>query len=95
MKRIVVVILGCWVLLGVKAQLNVQQTADSIVKYQLKSGGWPKNQDWLKGVDPKEAWSWRKGVGATIDNGATTGEMEILVKAVAGQGDGGEFQNAG
>lgn len=82
MKRIVVILSCCCVALSLFAQRNVQQMADSIVKYQMKSGGWPKNQDWLKGVDPKEAWNWRKGVGATIDNGATTGEMEILVKAV-------------
>ena len=66
------------------AQQHLQQLADSIVKYQLKSGGWPKNQDWLKGVDPKEAKAWRKtGIGGTIDNGATTTEMETLAKAVA------------
>ena len=66
------------------AQQHLQQLADSIVKYQLKSGGWPKNQDWLKGVDPKEAKAWRKtGIGGTIDNGATTTEMETLANAVA------------
>lgn len=83
MKRLVIMVMGCCVALGVGAQLHVQQTADSIVKYQLKSGGWPKNQDWLKGVDPKEAWSWHKGVGSTIDNGATTKEMELLAQAVS------------
>ena len=82
MKRLVVIAFCCCLALGVSAQLNVQQMADSIVKYQLKSGGWPKNQDWLKGVDPKEARMWMKGIGSTIDNGATTKEMETLAQAV-------------
>jgi len=65
------------------AQDKPQQLADSIVKYQLKSGGWAKNQDWLKGVDAKEAKIWRRmGIGSTIDNGATTNELKILAKAV-------------
>ena len=76
------IVMGCCLALGVSAQLNVQQMADSIVKYQMKSGGWPKNQDWLKGVDPKEARMWLKGIGSTIDNGATTKEMETLAQAV-------------
>lgn len=69
--------------LDVSAQRTVRQLADSIVKYQMKSGGWPKNQDWLKGVDPKEALVWKKtGIGSTIDNGATVAEMEHLAAAV-------------
>lgn len=68
--------------LGVMAQGNAQQLADSIVKYQLKSGGWAKNQNWLEGVNPKEVKAWRKtGLGATIDNGATVSEMKALAKA--------------
>ena len=72
----------CCLALGVTAQREVQQLADSIVKYQMKSGGWPKNQNWLQGVDPKEAKVWRKGIGSTIDNGATTTELATLAKAV-------------
>ena len=82
-KRIAVIVLVCCGVLGLSAQPNVQQMADSIVKYQMKSGGWPKNQDWLKGMSPKDLKAWMKGVGATIDNGATTSEMETLAKAVA------------
>lgn len=83
MKRLMVIAVCCCVSLGLWAQMDVQQMADSIVKYQLKSGGWPKNQDWLKGVDPKEAKEWmKKGIGSTIDNGATTKEMETLAKAL-------------
>lgn len=84
MRRVLLIVMGCCLTLSIMAQRNLQQLADSIVKYQLKSGGWPKNQDWLKGVDPKEAKAWRKtGLGGTIDNGATTTEMEALAKAVA------------
>ena len=83
MRRLIIIIMGCCITLGMSAQLDVQQTADSIVKYQMKSGGWPKNQDWLHGVDPKEAKAWeKKGIGSTIDNGATTKEMETLAKAL-------------
>ncbi|MBR0045422.1 MAG: pectate lyase [Bacteroidaceae bacterium] len=83
MKRILSIIMMCCVVLSISAQKEMQQLADSIVKYQMKSGGWPKNQDWLKGVDPKEAKAWQKtGVGSTIDNGATTSEMQSLAKAV-------------
>ena len=84
MKRIVMFLISASLALVVVAQRQVQQLADSVVKYQMKSGGWPKNQDWLKGVDAKEAKEWRKtGIGSTIDNGATTSEMETLAKAVA------------
>ncbi|MBR1667967.1 MAG: pectate lyase [Bacteroidaceae bacterium] len=83
-KRFVLVVMGCCLALGMAAQQHLQQLADSVVKYQMKSGGWPKNQDWLRGVDPKEAMNWRKtGIGSTIDNGATTSEMETLAKVVA------------
>lgn len=69
--------------LGAKAQEKTQQLADSIVKYQLQSGGWPKNQDWLGGVEPRQAAMWRRtGIGSTIDNGATVGEMKVLARAL-------------
>lgn len=58
--------------------------ADSIVRHQLPNGGWLKNQDWLRGVDraaQKRALS--TGVGATIDNGATTREMKHLAGVLA------------
>jgi len=57
--------------------------ADSIVKYQMASGGWPKNQHWLDGPDQAYmAECFRTGIGSTIDNGATTGEMKVLANAV-------------
>ena len=70
--------------LSALAQDEVMQLADSVVKYQLRSGGWCKNQKWLAGPDMKVlAPALRTGIGSTIDNGATIGEMRSLVKAVA------------
>ena len=76
-------VLVCAMTLEAWAQKDVQQMADSIVKYQMKSGGWAKNQYWLDGPDPEEAKVWRKtGIGSTIDNGATIAELATLAKAV-------------
>ena len=58
--------------------------ADSIVKYQLPCGGWPKNQDWLRGADQAYMAECRQtGIGGTIDNGATTGELKVLAGVIA------------
>jgi PelA/Pel-15E family pectate lyase len=58
-----------------------RMAADSVIKYQTAIGGWPKNQNFQKGVDQKEwAQIQSSGVGATIDNGATTTEMKFLAK---------------
>jgi len=70
--------------------MNAQETAlaDSILKYQMVSGGWPKNQKWLEGADQKYmAECKRTGVGSTIDNGATTFEMNVLAKVYRETGD--------
>lgn len=82
-KKLGLLAVLCLLAVDMTAQRTVRQMADSIVKYQMKSGGWPKNQDWLKGVNQKEAAVWQKtGIGSTIDNGATVKEMETLAKAV-------------
>lgn len=55
--------------------------ADTIVYYQLPSGGWCKNQDWW--VNPDTTYleeCKRTGIGSTIDNGATVAELEYLAK---------------
>ena len=86
MKRLLIsfCIVACTV--GVFAQTSTGkelQLADSIVKYQMKSGGWPKNEDWLKGADQKHMMECKKtGIGSTIDNDATINEMKALAKAV-------------
>lgn len=73
-------------LLASSVSANAQNTAlaDSIVKYQMVSGGWPKNQNWLEGADQSYMNKCKEtGIGSTIDNGATTSEMKQLVKAYA------------
>lgn len=71
--------------------------ADSVVKYQFPSGGWAKNIDWNLPAEGKrlkarqEVWQQmhsERGVGSTIDNGATTSELTLLAKvcrAIEGQ----------
>lgn len=46
--------------------------ADIILSYQYDNGGWPKNQEYTS------MGTGGSGVGATIDNGATTLEMTYL-----------------
>lgn len=61
--------------------------ADSIVRYQMPSGGWAKNQDWFHGCDQRYmAECFRTGVGSTIDNGATTSELKTLAKVMRQEG---------
>lgn len=68
--------------LSATAQDNIQALADSIEKYQMPNGGWPKNQNWAQGADQKEMQRCREtGFGTTIDNGATTSEIAILARA--------------
>lgn len=57
--------------------------ADTIMAYQLPSGGWGKNHDWMKGGDRQE-WltAASTGIGATIDNGATHEELLFLARVV-------------
>lgn len=71
------------------ASTEAQAAADSVVKYQFPSGGWGKNMDWHKAAEGKkiaekqhiwEAIHSKDGIGATIDNGATTTEMLLLAK---------------
>ncbi len=72
------------------ATAEAKAIADTIVKYQFPSGGWAKNQDWNQQAFDDGALKARQevmtqihsadGVGATIDNGATTSEMLMLAK---------------
>ena len=60
---------------------QAKAVADSIVKYQMPSGGWAKNQDWGLGPDTLYmAQCMQTGIGSTIDNGATYTELEFLAK---------------
>jgi PelA/Pel-15E family pectate lyase len=67
-----------------------RDTADVVLSFQTPSGGWSKRVDWSKGprrtgesysVDP--GWSYV----ATLDNGATTGQMAILAGAYEATGE--------
>lgn len=80
MKNICLAAMVC--LASIDADAQSVALADSIVKYQMPSGGWPKNQDWLAGPDLAYIKKCMEtGVGSTIDNGATTSEMKHLAKA--------------
>ena len=60
---------------------QARMLADTIVYYQLPSGGWCKNQDWW--ISPDTAYLEEcklTGIGSTIDNGATVAELEYLAK---------------
>ena len=68
---------------------EARQVADSVMKYQFPSGGWAKNQNWhMPAEGNKQAERllvWQQihsdsGVGATIDNGATINEMQVLAR---------------
>lgn len=81
-NRLAIVASFCLAPLFMQAQNRDVELADSILKYQMKSGGWPKNQDWLKGANQKEMRECRmSGVGSTIDNGATVNELKAIAKA--------------
>ncbi len=60
---------------------EARSVADSVLKYQMPNGGWPKNQQWHVGADVAYmAECKRTQVGSTIDNGATWQEMIFLAK---------------
>lgn len=60
---------------------QARAVADSIVKYQMPSGGWAKNQDWGLGPDTiYMADCMQTGIGSTIDNGATYTELRYLAQ---------------
>lgn len=62
--------------------------ADSVMKYQMPNGGWPKNQQWHIGADQAYMQKCRKeGVGSTFDNKATTTEMRFLCKMYGARKD--------
>ncbi len=83
MKRLFLVLSASLLAVVAMAQDKCLQLGDSIVKYQSRSGGWCKNQNWLAGADPVAMRACRaSGIGATIDNGATVSEMRCLVKAI-------------
>lgn len=74
------------------ATADARAVADSCLKYQFPSGGWAKNQNWhetptgkalKERMDIVQEIKSEKGIGATIDNNATTSEMLLLAKVYA------------
>ena len=75
---------------------RVRAVADTLLAYQFPSGGWAKNHAWqmrdLTEQEAAERAAMRRaiagdGVGSTIDNDATTSEMQFLCKAYSRTGD--------
>jgi PelA/Pel-15E family pectate lyase len=60
--------------------------ADNLLLYQRRTGGWPKNIDMtavLTQADRERLAAERTQTDSTIDNGATTTEMEALARVYA------------
>ena len=71
-----------------------QSLADSLMRYQLPNGGWPKNQQWHKGAEHEVMTECQEsGIGTTIDNGATMDEMEYLRRVYLATGESA-YRNA-
>ncbi|MGN1263891.1 MAG: pectate lyase [Prevotella sp.] len=63
------------------------QLGDTLLAYQTDRGGWPKNVKWQRRINHDEMRKIREtGIGATIDNNATTTEMRYLAKVYAATG---------
>lgn len=66
---------------------EARRLADILVSYQTPTGGWSKRTDYVHPRQPGESfgsgdrWTW---IG-TLDNGATTEQLEFLGRAVAAQ----------
>lgn len=73
---------------------DAKKVAATVLYCQLDIGGWAKNKPYhhaLTAKDSAELVSSRTGIGATIDNGATTTEMIFLAKVYAQTKDGSYF----
>ncbi len=69
---------------------EARRIAEVVLRFQHPSGGWSKNVDWVAPLNEAAATLTRDGnveTSATIDNGATVGEMRFLAKVAAGRAD--------
>lgn len=57
---------------------DARAMAENVLHYQNADGGWPKNIDMARREAPRQA--------STIDNGATTAEMEFLARVFGATG---------
>jgi pectinesterase len=65
------------------ATADAKKVAENVLFCQQNIGGWAKNKPYhhsLTAADSAEVIKIRSGIGATIDNGATTMEMVFLAK---------------
>lgn len=72
------------------ASADAKKVAETVLFCQQDVGGWAKNKPYhhpLSAKDSAEVIKLRPGIGATIDNGATTMEMNFLAKVYSLQKD--------
>lgn len=73
---------------GWYAGAEARAIAASIVQYQTKEGGWPKNTDMTKPPSAEFLASDKSDQrAATIDNGATTTQLQFLARTLSAQDD--------
>jgi PelA/Pel-15E family pectate lyase len=71
------------------ASAEARALAENLLLYQLPSGGWPKNTDMARPLSAAEKaqLAKRTDAEATIDNGATTGEIRALAAIHVANGE--------
>lgn len=63
---------------------EARRVVDNLLLYQFPSGGWPKNIDMAAPLDDAaKARLANRADEATIDNGATVGQLQFLARATA------------
>lgn len=76
------------------ASADAEKVAATVLYCQLDAGGWAKNKPYhhpMTAEDSSSVRENRSGIGATIDNGATTTEMIFLANIYAATGEGRYF----
>jgi PelA/Pel-15E family pectate lyase len=67
---------------------DARAAADTVLLYQSREGGWPKNHDLLKPpASPAALGEIQKREGNTVDNGATTLPMQFLAQVIHATGE--------
>jgi PelA/Pel-15E family pectate lyase len=78
------------------ASPEARALADHVVLYQTVHGGWPKNKDMAIHPSAADAAKFRdrNGREATIDNGATTMQLDFLARVIGSGRDTGKHKAA-
>lgn len=70
---------------------EAKRVADNVLLFQLDCGGWPKNEDMSRHLSNREEADLQQAkknrMEATIDNGATTTEMQFMARIYAATKD--------